>query len=174
MKLTIKEILALSVFLVTGCGAMSQQQQQHNERWTQASDHAASVCKSTYKLGSCYEREVTKVYPEWVRHEKAKSIALLYAYADAAGDRLKAGKWTNEEYENNVVKFVNRLQMDMAEKQRANDEVARQRQYEGLVKFNQAMQAMNQERARSDQAAFDRMRDRTINCARTAVGFTCF
>ena len=163
------------VFIVAGCATATS---QHNERWIKASDHAASICKSAYKAGSCFEREVTKVYPDWVYHPTAKSITLLYAYFDAAGDRLQKGEWTKSEYENNLTQFANRLRMDMAEKRRADDEAASQRIYAGLIRFNQAMANSAADRAKSDQAAFDRMdrqfaANRAISCQPWINGFRC-
>jgi hypothetical protein len=157
--------VVVSLALITaGCATATS---QHKERWNKASDHADSVCKSPYKAGSCYEREVTKVYPEWVYHETAKSISLFYAFADAAGDRLQKGQWTREEYDNNLVQFSNRLQMDMAEKRRADDEAARQRFYAGLIRFNQSMANEAANRAKIDQA------NRGIFCQPWLNGYRC-
>jgi hypothetical protein len=113
-----------------------------------------------------------------VYHETAKSLSLFYAFLDAAGDRLQKGQWTREEYDNNLVQFGNRLRMDMAEKRRADDDAARQRIYAGLVRFNQAMANNAADRARSDQAAFDKMdrlsqANRAISCQPWMNGFRC-
>lgn len=169
IQATVVSVAFVSLAFLAGCATTSQ----HNAKWAAASDKAAKICTSPYKAGSCFEREMSREYPEWVRHERAKSIALYYAFLDAAGDRLKNGYWSRAEYEDKVQQFGNRLMMQMAEKERAEDAATQQRIYAGLVKFNEAMAKDRADRAKElESRAF--MRSSLISCQPWMNGFQCF
>lgn len=84
----------------------------------QALSAAAQHCERTTspsRMGSCMEMKLTENAPSWTSSPYAAYVATLFPYANTAGEKLESGEWDRQRYEYEVVAFVNRLKIQIAE-----------------------------------------------------------
>lgn len=128
-KLKVAAFLYLLIFSSAGWGS---------ENFESAFMAAAQQCEfsvSPSRRGSCLEQKFTAAAPDWTDTPRARYIAAFFPFADKAGEKLESGEWDQQQYDNALVSFINRMKIQVAEDERLARERRRSAAAESIDSF---------------------------------------
>ena len=68
------------------------------------------------------EAHLTQFNTDWTSHPNAIYVSMLFSYLNAVGSKVESGAWTEARGESELASFVNRLKIQMAERDRINEQ----------------------------------------------------
>ncbi|MDP2788295.1 MAG: hypothetical protein Q8O79_09515 [Pseudomonadota bacterium] len=115
-----RRIVALSVFIaaLSGCTAVVTREQINL-----ALDNSKK-CPENSRLGYCVRDSFDRYAPNWPEVPRAKFLAVLFDYLNAAGKRLEDGVWTRRQSEDEIKTFIIAWQQAVVGENRMGSEQA--------------------------------------------------